>query len=212
MHECNCCSRATTKSANTAPVSETQRYRSILEQAARLIFQGGFEATSMQQIAEAAGLTKAGLYHHVKTKESILVAIMSYGLDLFEEKVLNPVAGIENPLERLREAMRRNIALVTEDSSKEVTIILHEHQTLTGEVVREINARKKKYIVFLESSFREAMERGQIRNVDPTIATYTFLGSVLWTYKWYRTGGRLDTEKLTAGMLDMFFEGILPRA
>jgi AcrR family transcriptional regulator len=146
----------------TDQVTETQRSRDILERAAKLIFKSGFEATSMQQIAEACGLTKAGLYHHVKTKEAILVAIMHYGMDLFEEKVLNPAAEIADPLERLRETMKRNVALVTEDASKEVTIILHEHQTLTGEAQREINGRKKKYVRFLESTFREAIERGQI--------------------------------------------------
>ncbi len=191
--------------------SENHRFRGILERAARLVYQNGFEATSMQQIAEASGLTKAGLYHHVKTKEAILVAIMHYGMDLFEEKVLNPVVGIADPLERLRETMRRNVALVTEDSSKEVTIILHEHQTLTGDALREINARKKRYVSFLEATFREAIERKQIRPVDPTIATFSFLGSVLWTYKWYRPGGRLDTRKLTEGLLDLFFAGLPPR-
>jgi AcrR family transcriptional regulator len=192
-------------------VSETQRFRSILEQAAKLIFRKGFEATSMQEIAEASGLTKAGLYHHVKTKESILVAVMHYGMDLFEEKVLNPVVSIEDPLERLREVMKRNVALVTEDSSKEVTIILHEHQTLTGDAQREINARKKKYVRFLEATFREAMEKKQIREIDPTIAAFSFLGSVLWTYKWYRADGKIDTQRLQDGLLQLFFDGLLPR-
>ena len=192
-------------------MTETQRSRDILERAAKLIFKSGFEATSMQQIAEACGLTKAGLYHHVKTKEAILVAIMHYGMDLFEEKVLHAVANITDPLERLRETMRRNVALVTEDSSKEVTIILHEHQTLTGEAQREINGRKKKYVRFLESTFREAIENKQIREVDPTIATFSFLGSVLWTYKWYRADGAISTERLTDGMIDLFFSGLSPR-
>lgn len=199
----------------TEPVtrsSSDQRFRSILERAAKLIFQSGFEATSMQQIAEACGLTKAGLYHHVKTKEAILVAIMHYGMDLFEEKVLNPVATIADPLERLRETMRRNVSLVTEDPTKEVTIILHEHQTLTGEAQREINARKKKYVRFLEETFREGIARGQVRReVDPTIATFSFLGSVLWTYKWYRADGKISTQRLTDGMIDLFFAGLLPR-
>jgi AcrR family transcriptional regulator len=192
-------------------LSETQRFRGILERAAKLIFASGFEATSMQQIAEACGLTKAGLYHHVKTKEAILVAIMHYGMDLFEEKVLSPAASIEDPLERLRETMRRNVALVTEDSSKEVTIILHEHQTLTGESQRDINARKKKYVRFLESAFQQAIDRKQIRSINPTIAAFSFLGSVLWTYKWFRADGAIDTEQLQAGMIDLFFAGLLPR-
>jgi AcrR family transcriptional regulator len=196
----------------TRTSSGDQRFRGILERAAKLIFQSGFEATSMQQIAEACGLTKAGLYHHVKTKEAILVAIMHYGMDLFEEKVLSPVAAIEDPVERLRETMKRNIALVTEDSSKEVTIILHEHQTLTGDAQRDINGRKKKYVRFLETAFREAIERGQIRDtVDPTIATFTFLGGVLWTYKWYRADGAISTQRLTDGMIELFFAGLLPR-
>lgn len=183
----------------------------ILERAARVICRQGFEATSMQEIADACGLTKAGLYHHVKTKEALLLAIMHYGMDLFEELVLGPVAGIADPLERLRATMARNVALVTQDSSKEVTIILHEHQTLTGDAQRAINDRKKRYVRFLEDALREASERRQIRPVDPTLAAFSFLGVVLWTYKWYRPGGRLSPEQLAAGTIDLFFDGLLPR-
>jgi TetR/AcrR family transcriptional regulator, cholesterol catabolism regulator len=191
--------------------TDNQRFREILDRAAKLIFRHGFEATSMQQIAEASGLTKAGLYHHVKTKEAILLAIMHYGMDLFEEQVLDPVRGIEDPLERLRETMRRNVTLVTNDASKEVSIILHEHQTLTGDAYREINARKKLYVRFLEDTFREAQAAGLLRAVNPTVAAFSFLGSVLWTYKWYRPDGALDGAQLADGMVDLFFAGVLPR-
>src|SRR5678815_4970242 len=182
-----------------------QRLRHILERSARVICQQGFEATSMQQIAEACGLTKAGLYHHVKTKDALLLAIMHYGMDLFEEVVLDRVSGIADPLERLRATMARNVELVTQDSSKEVTIILHEHQTLTGAAQREINARKKRYVRFLEAACREAAERGQIRPVDPTLAAFSFLGMVLWIYKWYRADGKLSPRELSDGMIDLFF-------
>lgn len=189
-----------------------QRYREILERAARLIFQSGYEATSMQEIAEACGLTKAGLYHHIKTKEALLLAIMHYGMDLFDDQVLAKVTDIPDPVERLRACMARNIALVTQDSTKEVTIILHEHQTLTGASAQEINVRKKRYVTFLESTFREATDRGQIRAVEPTVAAFSFLGTVLWTYKWYREGGKLTPSQITDGMIDLFFQGLLPRA
>lgn len=185
--------------------------RQILERAARIICQRGFEATSMQEIAVACGLTKAGLYHHIKTKDALLLAIMNYGMDLFEELVLDRVAGIADPLERLRATMARNVELVTQDSSKEVTIILHEHQTLTGAAQLEINARKKRYVSFLERALREAIERGQIRPVDPTLAAFSFLGVVLWTYKWYRVNGRITPAQLADGMIDLFFDGLLPR-
>ena len=164
----------------------------------------------MQDIALASGMTKAGLYHHVPTKEALLLAIMHYGMDLFEEMVLDRVKDIANPLERLRATMARNIELVTHDASKEVTIILHEHQTLTGDAQKAINARKKKYVRFLEDSFREAIAKGLVRSVDPTIATFSLLGSVLWTYKWYRASGKLTPPQLTEGMIDLFFRGLAP--
>ena len=170
----------------------------------------GYEATSMQQIADACGLTKAGLYHHITTKESLLLAIMTYGMDLFEEVVLSKAELVSDPLERLKVTMAKNLELVTDETSKSVTIILHEDRTLTGEARTAINSRKKRYVRFLEDAFRAAMERGQIRPVDPTIASFSLLGAVLWTFKWYRPDGALDRDKLSAGMIDQFFNGLVP--
>ena len=145
----------------TVEVTSVVRRRAILEASARVICAKGFDGASIQEIADACGLTKAGLYHHVESKENLLAEIMSYGMDLFEEQVLSKVLDIENPLERLVETMARNITLVTRGSSKEITVILHEHATLQGEAAKRINARKKKYVRFLERSFAEgAAERG----------------------------------------------------
>src|SRR5262245_10872865 len=177
----------------SAPTPATGRRREILEVSARLICQRGYEGTSMQEIAEALGLTKAGLYHHIATKEQLLLEIMNYGMDLFEEQVLSHTQTIADPVERLRETMRRNVLLVTEGASKEVTIILHEHLTLTGKAKAHINKRKKHYVEFLEQAFSEALRRGQIRKVNPTVAAFSFLGMVLWTYKWFQPGGALTS-------------------
>ncbi len=187
-----------------------QRYQAILESAARVICARGYDGASMQEIAEACGMTKAGLYHHIETKEKLLVAIMNYGMDLFEDQVIAKVIDIADPVERLKACMAKNIKLVTSGSSKEVTIILHEHNTLTGHSRKEMDARKKKYVRFLESTISEAIRRGQIRRVDSTLAAFAFLGSVLWTYKWFRQDGALSEEQVAAGMVDLFFRGLMP--
>ncbi|HYO67085.1 MAG TPA: helix-turn-helix domain-containing protein, partial [Archangium sp.] len=83
-----------------------ERYRTILETAARLICERGYEGTSMQEIAAACRMTKAGLYHHVQNKEQLLFDIMSYGMDAFEQQVLDQVRHLADPVERLRECMR----------------------------------------------------------------------------------------------------------
>jgi len=184
------------------------RRRAILETAARLICEKGYEGTSIQDIAAACQLTKAGLYHHIRSKEHLLLEIMNYGMDLFEDQVVTPVLPILDPLERLHACMERNLMLVTEERSKEITIILHEHNTLTGEARVHIDARKKRYVRLLEASFAEAIREGMIRPVNPTIAAFGFLGSVLWTYKWFHADGKVSREELVREMKHLFFGGL----
>jgi TetR/AcrR family transcriptional regulator, cholesterol catabolism regulator len=186
-----------------------ERYRTILETAARLFCERGYDATSMQEVADACRLTKAGLYHHIQSKEQLLLAIMSYGMDMFEQRVLAEVKDIADPVERLRACMRRNIHVVTRDMSKEVTIILHEHARLTGEGREYIDGRKKKYVGFLEATIAEAVREGKMRPIDPTVGAFALLGMVLWIYKWYRPDGRLQDEQIADQMVDLFCLGAL---
>ena len=188
----------------------TAKHRAILETAARLICKKGYEGTSIQEIADACGLTKAGLYHHIESKEQLLIEIMNYGMDVFEERVLSKVEHIPDPVERLKACMARNIKLVTRGWSKEVTIILHEHDTLTGKAQAQINARKKRYVRFLEQSFAEAVAQKRIRPIDPTIAAFAFLGMVLWIYKWFKPGGKRTDDEIASGMVDLLFTGLGP--
>ena len=185
-----------------------ERHRAVLETAARLICEKGYEAASVQDIADACGLTKAGLYYYIRSKEDLLLEIQNYGMDIFEERVLLPVLSISDPVERLKACMERNIFLVTEGWSKEVTIILHEHDTLTGDARQHINARKKRYVHFLESSFEEAVREGRIRRIEPRVAAFSFLGQVLWIYKWYRPDGKIPADRLAREMQDLFFGGL----
>jgi AcrR family transcriptional regulator len=197
--------------STSEPGDHKGRHREILESAARLICEKGYEGTSIQDIADACGMTKAGLYHHIRSKEHLLLEIMNYGMDVFEEQVLDHVLTIPDPVERLRTCMERNIRLVTRGWSKEVTIILHEHATLTGEARAHVNARKKRYVRFLETSFAEAVREGRIRSVSPKVAAFAFLGMVLWIYKWFRPDGPVGEDDLVREMQDLFFGGLLTR-
>jgi AcrR family transcriptional regulator len=196
------------KRGQKSPEELKDRHRAILETAARVICERGYEGAGVQDIADACGLTKAGLYHHIRSKEHLLLEIQNYGMDVFEEQVLSQVLSIADPLERLRTCMEKNILLVTRGWAKEITIILHEHATLTGEARAQINARKKRYVRFLETSFAEAIRAGRIRPVNPKVAAFSFLGAVLWIYKWFRPDGEIAEEQLVREMQDLFFGGL----
>jgi len=188
------------------------RQAQIFEAAARLFCEKGFDKASMGDISAALGLTKAGLYHHIRSKEELLYEIMSYGMDLFEQKVLNRVVTIDDPLDRIRATLRGHVLLVTRDRPKEITVILHESNALRGRYRDRINARKKRYVKFLEKTFRELLRSGAARHIDPSVATFAMLGMINWIYQWYRPGGRLDENALAETLSDQFLGGVLKRA
>jgi len=188
------------------------RQAQIFEAAARLFCEKGFDKASMGDISAALGLTKAGLYHHIRSKEELLYEIMSYGMDLFEQKVLNRVVTIDDPLDRIRATLRGHVLLVTRDRPKEITVILHESNALKGRYRDRINARKKRYVKFLEKTFRELLRSGAARHIDPSVATFAMLGMINWIYQWYRPGGRLDENALAETLSDQFLRGVLKRA
>src|SRR5262249_3596455 len=84
------------------PDREPDRLAEIYREAARIICEKGYDATSMNDIAEAVGITKAGLYHHISGKRTLLFQIMSFGLDALEEEVIAPARGIRDAEQRLR--------------------------------------------------------------------------------------------------------------
>ena len=192
-----------------ARLDHPARQAQIYETAARVFCEKGYEKASMGDIAGSLGMTKAGVYHHIESKEELLFAIISYGMDLFEKQVLDRVTGIRDPMERLRATLRAHLLLVLRDRPKEVTVILHETSALPAAARARVNARKKRYIRFLEKTIRELVMRKKARRVDPSIAAFALLGMVNWTYQWYRPGGRLNAAELADSMTDFYLKGLI---
>src|SRR5438093_5624052 len=112
----------------------------VFEVAAAVFHRKGYDNTSMSDVATAAGLTKAGLYHHVSSKESLLYTVLDSGLDLTEACVTKPLESISDPLERLKMMIELHLRLVLEERNLEVTGLLHECKTLSIADQTKINS------------------------------------------------------------------------
>src|SRR6266850_7192922 len=96
--------------------TEPDRLAEIYRAAASIICEKGYDATSMNDIAEAVGITKSGLYHHVSGKRNLLFNIMSFGMDSLEEQVIIPARAITDAEERLRAIITSHVHLITSRS------------------------------------------------------------------------------------------------
>ncbi len=198
-----------TKSKTGRPSRLNQRRDQILEKAAQLFCVNGYDSTSMSDIADEVGITKAGLYYFVEGKEHLLYLITDYGLDLLEETVLTPLAEVENPRELLFSLIRLHTHMVL-NRPREVTIILHERTALTGVYREKILQRKKDYIQFVRSILVRLQEQGDARDdLDKTAATFFLLGALNWIYQWYKSDGPLDEERLADEISRLFAGGFL---
>jgi len=184
----------------------------IFEIAAEVFHRKGYDNTSMSDVAAAAGLTKAGLYHHISSKESLLYTVLDYGLDLTKAYVLERLEHISDPLERLRTMIDLHLRLVLEERNLEVTGLLHECKTLSPGDRARINRRKKEYVRMATNLIGEVVKKYHLQDVNPKVAAYALLGMLNWTYQWYKTSGSNTRKEIVETFQHIFLQGILSNA
>jgi AcrR family transcriptional regulator len=190
-----------------------QKLREICRIAARVFYEKGYDGASMQDIAEAVGLTKAGLYHHVGSKDRLLFEIMNYGMDILDETVVQKVKGIADPHEKLRQTIIGHIDLIVRARDQEITVILHENRSLRGALRKKINARKRAYIEMLEGMIAEVQTQpGPKHLISPRLGAFALLGMINWLYQWYRIEGSVHQGELAQAYADFFFRGLMGTA
>ena len=188
----------------------TQKLREICRIAAGVFYEKGYDGASMQDIAQAVGLTKAGLYHHVGSKDRLLFEIMNYGMDILDETVLARVKDIADPREKLRQTIIGHIDLIVRARDLEITVILHENRSLKGALRKKINARKRKYIDYLEGLIGQVQEHaGTPPPISTRLAAFALLGMINWLYQWFRPEGPTRQNELAEAYVDFFFRGLL---
>lgn len=191
-------------------VDTQHRLREICRIAARVFYEKGYTGASMQEIAEAVGLTKAGLYHHIGSKDRLLFEIMNYGMDILQETVLDRVASIQDPREKLRQTIAGHIDLIVRARDQEITVILHENRSLSGPLRDKIDARKREYTHFLENLIAEVQQKTDgAPSISPTLAAFALLGMINWLYQWYRIEGPVAESDLAQVFSEFFFRGLL---
>lgn len=194
-------------------LDESERLREIYTVAAQIICEKGFDATSMDDIAEAVGMTKAGIYHYIHGKREMLYQLMTYGMQRLEQRVINPAREISDPEVRLRTIINSHALLITEGSNSKgnnpITIVTDEVAGLAPAHRRAIEKRKRVYLDLVRDTLKELRESGKLAEVDLTVAAFSLLGIMLWLSRWYRPNGRLTQEQVTREVTQIALGGLL---
>jgi AcrR family transcriptional regulator len=180
----------------SGPISKKDlRVAKIYTTAAAIIERDGYDATSLSNIAKAVGLTKAGLYHYIPSKENLLFGIMSYGMDRVDQRVIFPTQTIADPAERIRTLIANYIALMIEDGQA-MTIVITERQALPPKLDRVIAKRRRAFYRYVHDTVQEIKRSGRAPVLDPTVTARSIFGVLISFAQWYRPTGRLPLQQI----------------
>lgn len=184
------------------------RNEEIYRAAAQLMVQKGYSGTSISEIAKAVGMTKAGLYHHITSKQDMLFQILHHAMNKMEDVVFEPTRNIEDPEERLREAIRRNVNGLFEHGL-EFTLLFPERRHLEPSQQQVIAQQIEDYLTYLRATLKELVNEGKLRNLDIKITAWHILQTIAGIARWYNEDSDIPKAHLVEQTVNFNMAAIL---
>lgn len=178
---------------------------SLLEVAAHLFYERGYDGTSMDELAKRLGITKSAIYHHVSSKQELLRLIVARALDGLFAVAEEAAAMDGRAIERLEHVVRGSVGVLA-DRLPFVTVLLRVRGN--SAVEREALARRREFDRIVAGLVAQAEAEGDIRpDVDPATTAKLLFGMVNSLIDWYRPRG--DADAMAEALSKVAFAGIL---
>jgi AcrR family transcriptional regulator len=191
--------------ADTGGVDPSERVAQILEQSARIFASKGYGGTSMRDIAESCGISKSLLYHHFTSKDELYTRVAQAATQELYSFVEGRVAAEMNPTAKIRAFMlataeyfhRYRWAWIASTNAFWSDPKRHRQ--------KERLMRRRRYEQHLRKLIRDAIEAGEIRDVDEAMAGRLILSALNWMHRWYDPAKPATPQEIA----DIFFDFIL---
>jgi len=202
-----------TSGAMTKPVRRKQHdANSLLQIAVRVFNERGYDGTSMEHIALAAGITKSSIYHHVSGKEALLGLALDRAIAALDGAFLPAEQALHDfgpPLVAIDGVVRRTTQALLDDIEV-ITLFLR----VRGNSPTELRAIEKRrdFDRRVSKLVSMAAEAGDIRDdLDPPVVTKLVFGSINSLIDWYKPGGRLTDRQVVDQVSALVLDGLRHR-
>jgi AcrR family transcriptional regulator len=184
-----------------------RRWQEVLDAAAGLFEQKGFQATTLQDVASAVKILAPSLYYYIRTKEDLLFSVMrrahEFGLALLEEPADLSGAGAETRMEAfIRRWMGGTYPPPIRVVERDIRFLSAEHR-------REVLAWRDEMDDYVAGIVTQGIEEGVFdSSVDPGVAASTLFVVLNATRTWFREPGRISYLELTDWYAGLFLAGL----
>jgi AcrR family transcriptional regulator len=179
----------------------------ILRAAARMFRQRGFADTGMRDIAEAADLSAANLYHYFRGKDEILFYCQDRALDRMLDAVGRAGRDSSDAVDRLRRVLTTHLRVMldeVEGASAHLQI-----ESLPPALRVKVVQKRDRYERAVRRLIEDGARAGSMVAGDPAVVARAMLGALNWTVTWYRPDGKLSADAIGAATADFLVRGVV---
>jgi len=179
---------------------------SVTDVAFHVFAERGYDATSMDDVARAAGITKASIYHHVPSKEALLARGLNRALAALFSVLDEPEASTGTARARLAAIVRR-VAEITMSLRAEVSVLFRVRGNSQTE--RDAMERRRAFDARITDLVREAQAGGEIRrDIEAALVVRLVFGMSNSVVEWYRPDGRTPAAMIAQAIEGIAFFGV----
>jgi AcrR family transcriptional regulator len=180
-----------------------EREAAVVAAAARVFAERGFHATSMNDLVRATGLTSGGLYHYIGSKDQLLVRICDQLMEPLLEET-RPLVDSDEAAEALLRRLVRTWTKHVERNHDHMLVFTQERHVLEhGPQWSHVRGQRKEFEEILDHVLERGEREGAFTFADRDLALRALMGMVNHTAQWFRPGGRLTSEEVADGCVDL---------
>ncbi|MDX1756498.1 MAG: TetR/AcrR family transcriptional regulator [Marinobacter sp.] len=168
----------------------------LLKEAARLFRDKGYERTTVRDLAAAVGIQSGSLFHHFRTKEAILKAVMVETIRLNTALMQAAVDQADGDRAKLRALIYAELESINGQTSEAMSVLVFEWRSLSPEAQEEVLALRDIYEQLWLDVLSRLYETGDVA-AEPFVVRRLLTGALSWTVTWYRPGGEMGMSELT---------------
>lgn len=174
----------------------SDKYRAIMEAAAKLFAEKGYKATSIRDIGNKVGVLGGSLYHHIKSKDALFLAIHSAATLQAEERVNLALQDIQDPWERLEIACTELLEIQLDPESL-TRPLMEDFRSVPDDIREKLVVQRDTF----EQIFAELVANLPLpETVDRTLFRIFVLSMLNNVVQWYKKG-RLSPSEIAHQMI-----------
>jgi AcrR family transcriptional regulator len=194
--------------SRTVGSSGTKTIAAIRRACLHLIYEHGYEAMSLRQLADRVGIRQGSLYNHIQTKQDLLFDLITVHMEDLLKELDEALEQGGTAVERLKAFVQFHVSYhVTR--KEEVFICYSELRSLEPENLKIVSGMRKTYERKLMRILEDGVAEGSFRATDLKVAAYGILSMLSGICTWYNPGGPLSEKNISEMYTEMVLNSVL---